>query len=51
MTTSKENINQKEAEVLLIVIADTVIHPWTVVIHMSNTSLANRAMMRMGRLD
>jgi len=45
MTTSKENINQKEAEVLLIVITYTVIHPWTVVVHMSNTSFANRTMM------
>lgn len=51
MTTSKKNINQKETKMLLIVIANTVIDPWTVVIHMSNTSFASRAMMRMRRLD
>jgi hypothetical protein len=51
MATSEENVNQKETEVLLIVIPDTVIHPRTVVIHMSNTSFASRAMMRMRRLD
>jgi hypothetical protein len=51
MTTSEENVNQKETKMLLIVIPNTVIDPRTVVIHMSYTSFANRAMMRMRRLD
>lgn len=51
MSTSEKDVKQKEAEMFLIVITNTVIHPGTVMIHMCNASLASRTMMWMRRLD
>ena len=45
MGTPKEHVNQKEKEVFLIVIANTIIDPWTMVVHSCYATLANRAMM------
>lgn len=47
MGTSIKDIEQEEDEMLLRIEADTVIHPRAVMIHSSNASLANGAVMRM----
>lgn len=45
MCTAYEHIDQEENEVLLVVVADTVIDPRTVVVHSGNTTFASRTMV------
>jgi hypothetical protein len=51
MCAPQEDINQKQQKVFLVVIANTVVHPGTVVIHPCYTPAANRAVVGCGRLD
>jgi hypothetical protein len=39
MDTPEEHIDQEQDEVLLIVVAHAIVHPWTVMVHASHTTL------------
>jgi hypothetical protein len=49
MHTTIEHIYQKQYEVFLSVVSNTVVNPRTVMIHFSNTSLTDRTVMTMRR--
>ena len=51
MGTTEEDIDKKEEEMLLVVVAHAVVDPWTVVIHPGDAPLANRAVMTLGHLN
>lgn len=51
MCTTHKYIIEEEDKVLLGIETDAVIHPWTVMIHMCDTALADRTMMGMRWLD
>ena len=51
MCRDKKYVKGKEHKKLLIVFANAVVNPWTVVIHFFNTSLANTTMMGSQRLN
>ena len=45
MEGSKEDVNQEQQEVFLIIVADTIVNPWTMVIHSCNAPFTNAAMV------
>lgn len=51
MSAAKEDVDKEEDEVLLGVVADTVIDPRAVMVHSCYASLADGAVVRVGRLD
>jgi hypothetical protein len=51
MDTPEEHIDQEQDEVLLIVVAHAIVHPWTVMVHASHTTLTRWAVVALGHLD
>ena len=51
METAQENVNQEQQEVLLVVVADAVVHPGAVVVHAGDAALAGRAVVALGHFD
>ena len=51
MHATIEHIKQKQYKVLLCIISHTIINPWTMMVHPTDTSLTNRAMMAVWRLN
>ena len=48
VNTSQNCIGQKQKEVFLIFSSNSVIHPWTKVVHSGYTPIANSIVMRVG---
>ena len=51
METAKENVSQEEQEVLLVVVADAVVHPGAVVVHTGDAAIAGRAVVASRHFD
>ena len=51
MGTPEEHVDQKQDEVLLVVIAHAVVDPRAVVVHASDATLARAAVVAQGNLD
>ena len=51
MTRAESDIDKKLQEEFLIVESDTVIYPWTVMVHAGNTSATDGAVMASWGLD
>jgi hypothetical protein len=51
MGRPEEDVDQKEKEVLLIVVANAVVYPRTVMVHPGDAALANRAVVALGSFN
>ena len=51
MRRPNKHIKQELEEVLLIIVADTIIYPWAMMVHFGDASLADAAVMAQRRLD
>jgi hypothetical protein len=49
--TAKEDVDEEQEEVLLVIIANAVVDPGTVMVHPRNTSFARRTVVRHWSLD
>ena len=46
---TQEDVHEELQEKLLVVVANAVVDPWTVVVHAGDASLTNRTVMTQGR--
>lgn len=51
MEAAEEDVDEEEQEVLLVVVADAVVHPRAMVVHAGDAPLAGRAVMALRRLE
>ena len=51
MHRAQEDIHQELKEEFLVIVADTIVDPWAVMVHSSNAAFADRAVMAQWRLD
>ena len=47
----KEDVDQEQQKVLLVIVAHAVVDPWAVVVHSGNTPLTNAAVVALRGLD